>query len=75
MSDEYWRDWNAALDETEKTGSIIPQVKFINKWKRINSIKAAQHRLHLTAFGVGVLALFAGGIVFLYKSLCKNGGK
>jgi hypothetical protein len=29
----------------------------------------------LTAFGVGVLALFAGGIVFLYKSLCKNGGK
>jgi len=63
MNNEYWSDWHEVLDESEKTGSIIPQVKFINKWKRINAIKSAQRRVQRTAIAAGGLALCAGIII------------
>lgn len=35
----------------------------------------AQQSVHLTAFGVGMLAILAGYVVFLFRLLRKFGGK
>jgi len=38
-------------------------------------VERAQHRAHLTAFGVGMLVILASYVVFLFKLLRKFGGK
>lgn len=53
--------------------SVPPKVTFCD----YNSLYPypAQQSVHLTAFGVGMLAILAGYVVFLFKLLRKFGGK
>lgn len=43
--------------------------------KRVEKLENAQQSMHLTAFGVGMLAILASYVVFLFKLLRKYGGR